>query len=74
MDENSGRGAGEKYSDLGYILKGKLTKLAQELDVRCEKREERPTILKGLVSETRRIELPLTPMGKTFHDYCQPDS
>lgn len=54
----------------GYILKGKLTEYAKVLNLRCEKREQ-PTILMGLLSETRRIELSLTGMGKTFHGYCQ---
>lgn len=71
LDDSGSRGAGEKYSNSGYILKGKLTELAQVLDVWCEKREEQPTIFKGLGSETRRIELPLTHMEKTFHGYCQ---
>lgn len=57
----------------GYILKGKLTEYAKVSNLRCEKREQ-PTILMDLLSETRRIELPLTGMGKTFHGYCQMSS
>lgn len=52
-------------------MKGKLTEFAKVLDLRCEKWEEQPITLMGLLSETKRIKLLLTGMGKTFHGYCQ---
>lgn len=65
LDQGSGNGGGEKWSNSGYILKVETTWFADRLDVKCETNKGIRKLLKFLAWPTTRMELPSTEMGQT---------